>query len=218
MSARAFFLGGSWYFLPFWIFVPIACFFYFIPLFHRAKLVVPFIAILVLGALFPQNAIGAVSFGVMWFLLLGIRDLLFIDRAVVYEILSFLLLVFASLVLFHGVAQVGVSSWLVGWAALTLLFFLLLRGFLDYAGAERNGRLLVAGIFALLFWQWSVVTLLLPFHFMAQTALLFLFGAALIEFAFHYLGGTFTPKKAAVTGSVFLAAVFVMFLISRWGL
>ena len=211
-------MGGSWYFLPFLVFVPIACYFYFVPLFHRAKLIAPFLAILVLSALFPENAIGAVSFGAMWFLLLGIRDLLFVDRAVMYEVLSFLILIFASLIFFYGVADVGMSYSLVGSAALALLFFLLLRGFLDYAGAERNEQFLVTGIFALLFWQWSVGTLLLPFHFLAQAALLFLFGAVLIEFAFHYLGGALTVKKAAVTGSVFLAAAFVVFLVSRGGL
>ncbi|MCL4406294.1 MAG: hypothetical protein M1586_00040 [Patescibacteria group bacterium] len=145
LGVKALILAASFFYLPFWFAALVACVFYFFPALNTEKLITSFLISLFLGFVF-SGIVPAADFwliaGVIFYLLLGVKDMVFINRKFVYGLL------FASVMIaaFLGVLAGAVSPWL-----LALLLLLLFREFFsvmlpDYPKRAR----LFAGAFTLI--------------------------------------------------------------------
>src|SRR5689334_4150926 len=74
---------------PFVLFVVIACAAYILPLFRPRAMAVPFFCALVLGFFVPFSALATLAFALIFFLILGIKDLVLVNRETAYETLLF---------------------------------------------------------------------------------------------------------------------------------
>ena len=72
----------TWLILPWWLFLLVALYCYFIPFFWPGKLFVPFFCLMVLTVF-----LFAVVFGVIFYYILLIKDLVIVNRRSAYEIL-----------------------------------------------------------------------------------------------------------------------------------
>src|SRR5882724_5769539 len=102
LLAKAAIFGFGWLVLPAWLFFALAAGLYFIPFFRPQKLLIPFLLVLGFALKAPVNFWAAIFLGCVFYCLLGIKDLVFIDRAAAYEVLVFLL-AFLYIFAFFGV-------------------------------------------------------------------------------------------------------------------
>ncbi len=219
LKAAAFGLG--WYILPFWSFLLLGLGMYFIPLFQPVRLLLPFLLAVSFAAVLPYSPWAAVMLGVIFFFILGIKDLIFIRRGAAYETLVFLLL---FLIFLNYFARFSVWN---DWAGLALGILaaaasaFLLRGFILYrvpAAGEwtRRKRFLLFSLAGLLLWQWQTVLLFLPLNFFYQTAILFLGAVALIELFLAYAQEELTKRKILVHFSFFFVLSSFILAANSW--
>jgi len=221
----------AWMFLPWWVFVPIALYLYFVPLSQTQTAIGPFLALLALCLMQPAGYCFAVVFGVLFWYVLLIKDLYIIERKSAYEILS-LIIVFLSLRLFYldmG-GRMGIDA--IVWAfAIAGLFAGLVSGFIgnfspntaaDGTGTASSAQnpLRRVAVFAafLLFFQILIVGLFLPLDFIYQSVVAFLLTALVIEFFPQYLFGSLSRTKFLATASVLFTLLVVVLGSARWGL
>ena len=220
LAARAVLFGFAWLFLPLWLFVALGLYFYFFPFFQSWKLIFPFCLTLIFGILATPSIPAAFFLTVVFFLILGIRDLFFINRIAAYELLVFLLLFLFFLNFFEAVANwQGMSAFF--WSLiLSITFFLLVRSFVNYADINANGRtsVMVIGVGSLLLWQLSIAVLILPLTFFSQAALLFLAAAFIIDFSIKRLDSRLNRRDLMANAVAFAVLATIIFSTTRWEL
>src|ERR1700722_12935955 len=86
LLARAALFALFWFFLPFWLFFLLALYLYFIPFFQERTLPVPFFILLLLTFIESPGIFFAVIFGLLFYYLLLIKNLVLIDRKSGYEL------------------------------------------------------------------------------------------------------------------------------------
>ncbi|MEK7193214.1 MAG: hypothetical protein AAB652_00280 [Patescibacteria group bacterium] len=180
----------------------------------------PFMALVVIAA-FAEPTVGmALFFAIAFFVIAGIKDLWFINRAAAYKVLIFLLFFLSSLLFFrahrewHGL-QVFASALSLG-----VLFFVLVKSFLSYGGGDGGRRrvVLTLGVMSLMLWQLVIVLLFLPLSFLSQTALLFLTSAVFVEYAEAYFGDRLSREKILSQTVIFAILALLIFLTGEWRL
>ena len=169
LALKAFVFGISWLLLPMWVFVFVALCSYLFPLFQSFKFASHFIVLLVLAISTDPSLSAAIFLSAVFYLLLGLKDFLFINRRATYEALI-LLFVFAISIRFYSLAD----HWSIPAFFLAFflggLFFLLSREFPRYAGVASEGVFsfrwsIALFILSLLLAQLLVGILVLPLNF-----------------------------------------------------
>jgi len=221
---RAVIFSLAWFLLPFWIFLLIAAYFYFYPFFRPLTLALPFFLLVIFAAIENQSLPLAVFFAVVFYLILGIKDLILINRKPIYEILV-LLLSFLMFVRFFAQFDgwAGAGAPLCGLAAAAVFVFLS-RGFLRYEtsleeeAARGKHRGVALGLVGILLWQFSLAILFLPINFLYQAAILFLLATTGLEFASDYLSNRLTRQRTLTNFSVLLGVLVIILGSASWGL
>ena len=217
---------AAWLFLPFWLFLCVAAYLYFVPLFQPLIFSVPLAVLLFLTASWPHYLFAAVLLGAAFFLMLGIKDLVLLERRQSYEALVFLLLFLFCFRFF---------AWFPNWSGqfifvtpfiLAAVFFILVSSFISYergltaleqpSGNRRDVALV--GVSALLLWQYAQVVLFLPFNSHLQAALSFLAAAFLFEVLICYRRGAAPSFLFPAVASVFFVLTALVLGIARWTL
>lgn len=231
LVVRSVFFIAGWLYLPFWLFLALSLYLYLSPIFQSLALLLPFLSLLALSALGPQNLWFATILFLTFFILLGIKELFFIDRKAAYETLI-LLILFASFVLFFFHFSDWTSSSALLWDFLiSIAFFLLTKSMVRYL--EKNGihffegfserekkikQSVFIGITALLTWQFALIILFLSISFFYQSALLFFITAILLEVILDDMNGELTRRRLMLNLSfLFICIVFVL-AASDWTL
>jgi hypothetical protein len=219
---RALIFGLAWAWFPFWLFIPVALYLYFVPLFQARKLLGPFVVLLLLTYLQAPGILFAAIFAALFYVLLLIKDLLLIDRRSTYELLA-LTLSFFMLRAFYAMSHDGVAVVSVWYAFLVAaVLTLLMRSFLRFFREEfpHDERALMAATWLsfLLFVQLIIAGLFLPLDFIYQAVLVFIPAILLMDLVPAHFFGDLTRTKLLTTAS----AVFVLFAVvlssARWGL
>src|SRR5579863_4846301 len=83
---KAVIFAAAWWLLPFWLFLLIALYLYYVPLAGSYGASAPFWTLMLIGLLEPSNLFTALIFGAVFYFILLIKDLLIIDRRMAYEI------------------------------------------------------------------------------------------------------------------------------------
>ncbi|HVO29031.1 MAG TPA: hypothetical protein VMT81_03560 [Candidatus Paceibacterota bacterium] len=203
----------AWFFFPFWLFLLVALYLYFVPWFQTRKLLAPFLALLVLAYLQPAGLVFFLIFGALFYYLLLIKDLLVIDRRSAYELLV-LALSFFLLRDFYGRFGGALTGAGFFWGFLTAaLIGLLVRGFIrsfaERADAPENRA--AAGVSFLLIWQFLMLGLFLPLDFVYQSVIVFLAVVLVADIIpERYLGGSSRTKLFVTSATVFTLAAIVL--------
>jgi hypothetical protein len=161
--------------MPFWLFILFACAAYFLPLFRPRSLLVPFLCVMIFAISLPFSWLAALAFGAAFFLILGIKDLVLVDRETAYESLLFLLSFLAVVSTYRlGAAWGDANGWLAVLGA-SLLILLLLRKIPWQEPPRERQDILPVIVFGFLALQLGLVLLFLPLDFLYQASILFLF-------------------------------------------
>ena len=179
--------GAAWLFLPFWLFLLIALYLYFFPPFQIFSLGLPFLFTIASAAVFERGLVMGAFLGLIFYLILGIKDLVFIKRVPAYKVMTVALIFLITSGFFHRFSNWGslsVTFWSFVFAA---IFFLLIKNLVNYEEfsslrtfrAGRSEKLLGFGILGLLGLELAFLLLFLPFSFYYQIAF---FGAFILSY------------------------------------
>ncbi len=136
----------------------------------------PFLCAIVLSFFVPASALGALAFFILFFLILGIKDLILVDRGTAYEALIFLLIFLAAVLTY---AAAGPWDSFGNWATLFgvgAMAVLLLRKLPWQDPPHERRPLAPVLVFGFLMFELALVLLFLSLDFLYQASILFLFG------------------------------------------
>jgi hypothetical protein len=214
----------AWSVLPYWLFVVAGLAFYFLPFFGSERMIVPFLALLVFAAFIQQGFFATLFFATAYFLIMGVKDLVFIDRGSAYEAVLLLMLTAFSLLFFsHSVNTERVSSFataIIGAYALYVFF----RGLMAHDAPESEHRtkdgirrmFLGSGVCATILFQGFIAVLFLPMNFFLQSALIVLLGAALVSALRDYISGRFDARVILAYAGIWIAGTSAVLLLTTW--
>jgi hypothetical protein len=223
---KAFLFAATWLVLPFWLFLLIALYLYFVPFSGAAKVAAPFFVLLILTLFEGQNLFFAIIIGIIFYCIALIKDLLIIDRKSAYEILVLVLsyLLLRTFFIKEGDDFGGLSlmySFLVA-GALSIM----ISGFIkNFSITDADGAALpearyfyraIGGISFLAMWQLLIVGLFLPLDFLYQSAVIFLIAALFIDLVPHYVFGELSRRKAIATSIVVFTLLVIVLASARW--
>jgi hypothetical protein len=219
---KAAIFAAAWFALPFWLFLLVALYLYFIPFTGSAKVALPFLVLLLISAFEGSNIGFALIFGILFYYMLSIKDLFIIDRKSVYEILvlvlSYLLFRiffmktggdFGGASLFYGFLVAGVFSMMVS---------SFISNFSDAFGDTRSFRRMIGWMIFILMWQLLIVGLFLPLDFVYQSGIVFIISMIFIDLVPSYILGQLSRIKTLVTSSTIFALLTIIVASARWGL
>ena len=223
---KAVIFAVAWWALPFWLFLLFALYLYFIPMTGAGRVSVPFFVLLLITLLQKPGIIFAVIFGVVFYFLLLVKDLIIIDRRTAYEVL---MLVLSYLLMRGFFLNVGGSF---GWwslldsavaaVAVSALVTSFIKNFStapeDSAREARSFRHMLGWMTFLLMWQLLMVGLFLPLDFLYQSAIIFLVAVIILDLVPQYVFGELTRIKVLATGTVLFALLVIVLSSARWTL
>lgn len=212
-------LAALWPVLPYWLFFFLALGFYFIPFFEPRRLFLPFVLFLFFAAFLTPGYLSSLFLGIIFFLILGVKNLVIVDRAAAYETLFFVLF-FLAVLGFFGSFDSPRGYFSVFAAAAAAVFALLLGGFLrfstEFAALSRREKFLIIVLPGVVIWQWFLAVLILPMNYFYQSALVFLGGIVLAELIYAYINKSLERRKILIYFSVFFAAVAIILAANPW--
>lgn len=224
-----YFAGSSDFFLL--LFILASSYFYYRNYWNAKHFLASFVVLLAicliaLWRLGGQNAllstILAVFFGVVFFMLLGIKNMIFSHRTLPYYFLNTFLFAAALLAFFSADKS---SSFVLEYLGLGAASFLLFREFLNFNYEISLGQIalpilskrsLKALVFAFLVLELSWIVALLPIGFLNATSLALLFILLLEDLSLHNWNGTLTRRIALRDTTFFIVISFVIMVFSRW--
>jgi hypothetical protein len=228
-----------------WVALLLAAYFYLVPLFEPTRMLLPFLLFLFLGLMLPAvtmpgTILGALVLSAILFLMLGIKELFFIDREKVYASIAVLLFLLFAGLLYSQVNAWDTNSvstfiavqtenswgnsygflWLLG---LAVVYTGLIRGVVSYGKSDIEhsvrGRYigpLVFGLAGLILWEVGIALLFLPLPAIDQLLLFFMTGVLLLELIPGYFSNSLSPRKLLVLFSGFFSFVVVVLTSATW--
>ena len=167
--------------------------------------------LLLLTFLEPAGLLFAVIFGLVFFYVLLIKDLVLIDRKSAYEITIFFLafLLFLDFYERQG-GSINDASLFYSFIAALLVGFLIWNFIRCFSGGEQRPPLHKAAIWlsTLVIWQFLIVGLFLPVDFVYQTIITFIGSIFVIDLVPQYLFGESSRTKVLVTLSIVFVFLF----------
>ena len=206
------------------IFLSAAFYFYFRSFLNSRRFLASFLVVIVV-AVSSLSFIPHFSFlislfsGFLFFLILGVKDLIFIHRQPLYYFLNGLLLLAVFICFFAIWGVVNPLIFALKYLTAFSTVFLLLKEFLTVSVAGSIGpqkRNLMAGglSFGLVQLLWAIS--LLPFSFLNSASLALLAILILEDFAVHHLSGTMSRRIILRNATLFLILSLVIFAATRW--
>lgn len=209
-----------WWFSPAWAFLLCALYFYFSPYFQPWKVMCSFLIFLALAFLIPPLS-GAffyatgVAIGIVYYLILGVKDLLLINRQFAYQTLR-LILITGVLLLFFWWGQSSSLQFVWRLFALFVALFVLHYEYFSFVLEKRSGNAFSAALTAFLLFQIAWVLAWLPMGFLNATAVELLALFMLNDFVLHHAKGNLSRKIVLANFTVFIFALLAIFLVSDW--
>lgn len=203
----------------FWAYLFLAFYFYFSQSFYSIRLSLAFATILGFSTLLDRALTSALLLAILFFLLLGIKDLAFTKRSRMHGVLLFLVLTALTGLFLHAFDEWGGTSLLLASAGFGILFFLLGKDLFRIVAGESSwyGRVpFVVGLVSFLIWQLLWALLFLPLGFLHRyflALLVLLVGGWLIALK---LRGKLTVPALIVGFSAFFAFAVVLLVSVRW--
>ena len=221
---KAIIFAVAWWALPFWLFLLIALYLYFIPMTGAHKVSAPFFVLLLITLIQDQSILAAIIFGVIFYFVLLVKDLIIIDRRSAYEVLMLVLsyLLVRSFFLNVG-GSFGLRAFLYGLVAAWAVSALVTSFVKNFSAAPEDSareahsfRRMLGWMTFLLTWQLLIVGLFLPLNFLYQATIVFLIAIIIIDLVPQYVFGELTRVKVLATGIVLFALLVIVLSSARW--
>lgn len=222
LLARAAVFALSWFIFPFWLFLAVALYLYFVPLFQAGKLAVPFFGLLILTYIEPADAAYLLIFALFFYYLILIKDLLLIDRKGAYELLVLALSFFFFRDFYERFGAAGISPIATWYAFLVAAFFgLLAKSFMNALKEPEAppGKLpMPAGWLSFVVaWQFLLIGLFLPLSFTYQSVLMFFISILIIDLIPEYAAtGKLLREKILATSTAVFVLIAIVLASARW--
>ncbi len=220
LLAKSVFVALLWLLAPYWVFFLCALYFYFRPNFQSGKVAISFLVLLSLAFLAPllQGVFAysvALVIGVAFYLVLGVKDLLVINRQLAYQVLRLILLM-AILLLFFWWGQSSSSQFVWQLLALFAGFFLLYYEYFSFVFEGKGAHASTAALIALLLFELAWALAWLPMGFLNASATMLLVIFMLNDFILHHFKRNLTRKIILTNFTVFAFSLLAIFLFSDW--
>lgn len=205
------------------VFLAAALYFYFRPSFNADKFLASFLVLLVVSLLIRWSIVNnqwsiviVIFLGFLFFILLGIKNLIFIKRESLYHFLNNLLLLIIFILFFRS------SPYHLFFIKYLLLIFaigLLSKEFLNFLIPEllpsQKKKVIIWGTsFLIAQFIWAIN--LLPINFLNAAALSFLAMFILQDFVIHHFSGTINRQIILRNITVFLVLTLIICGASKW--
>ena len=218
LAFKAVIAGLAWVYLPWWFSLFILLGVYFIPLFQTRNLFLPFVTTLVLGWILPDNLFSGVLIALQMYLILGIKDFIFIDRQGAMQVLAVLFLAETGTAVYFQP-----ENWLFGAFFYGLLFGLVYY-FSSYKVLDVSSRGVKAGerpiisIFSFLLVQIAFGLNFLPIPTIYKSLLLILVSIIFFEWQKLIFSQELSKNRILLYGMLFIGLTVLIFSGSSWGL
>ncbi len=221
---------GEKSFFPVLVFVLTAVFIYFLPVLNWRRLFSSFLVLLAVSflfiigqwpAVFGQALAVAViaAFGFVFFLILGIKNLIFVERSAFYYLLSNLLFFLVFLFFFSRWSLADSPWFIVGYLLMFAVVFFLQKEFLAFLVVESpSRRLLISAGFAFIILQLVWAISYLPVGFLNSAALALPLVFVLGDFTIHHFGGSLNRRVVLRNATILIAIIIVISAVSCWSL
>ena len=222
LAARAAAFGVAWWLLPYGWFFLVALLLYFIPFFQPVRTALPFFALL--GSTFflsQPNFWTALLLAILMFLILGVKDLLLVNRSSASEALFFTMSLLMFLIFFERFKNPGLPGfWLYLVGIPVIVFFLLNHLMFHYGGGNLSPtrRATGAGILAYFLMQLLWLMSFLPMNQYLQTGLVLVSLVMATEIVLENFKGTLTRRGALLYFSVWFALMVLMLTANSWSI
>lgn len=238
LAVRALLFAGAWAYLPFGAFAFAALVLYSRPFFRLREFSAFLVLALALMGVIEQSAFAALFFGAVFYLLLGVKDLVFVERRAPLQILASMMLLAFGAAFFPEaacsgamVAPSGEGGCPPGSAAFAALLlgaacFILMQSTLANLRGELPGETeaasipaerIASGAFALISAELAWALALLPLAESAKIALFFLAAAVSADVITARFSGKLSRRFALTDASLFLVLAAAVLAASRWG-
>ncbi len=204
---------GGFSTLPILFFLAVSIFLYLRPFFRTLELAGTFFVLLLSAILFIRTFtdtidfyFAVVYFPFLFYVLIGIKDLILIQRGGWRVFLSFAL-AYPSFLMFFYYDQGSL------WWTLPLLFSVLLFLSKDFL-KKRLAFWLTAFLSSQIAWAANF----LPVGFVSASNISMLFYAVVISFCDQYLRGELNKRSALILINIFVLLLVLVLAFSRWGL
>ena len=205
------------------VFIMVALYLYFRPSLNGSQFILSFLVLLIVSFVlifnpilqFP-NSLIAVFFGFLFFLLLGVKNLIFVNRQPFYYLFNGLLLLVIFIFFFWtGNSHLFFIKYLSVFFAVAFLF----REFLTFSingfsNSTKKNLIVYGTAFLILQLLWAIT--LLPISFLNAAALALLIVMILQDFIVHHFSGTMSRQIVLRNVTVFLILSLVIFGASNW--
>jgi hypothetical protein len=172
---------------------------------------------LMLAFLVPTGLWAALFLSALFFFILGVKDLILIDRVASFR---FLLYLFLFIAFFYSFSRFDYGLTLASFLwffLLSLLFAFLLGNFFGYSrlGTEKKRfRSVSLALLTLLLFELTLVISFLPLNFLTATILTFVAAVILFELTADYFSGRLTSVRIMGYGTIFFV-VYTLILASQ---
>jgi hypothetical protein len=220
-SGLLYFVNGQW--LIAIVFLAAALYFYLRPSFNADKFLASFIILLTISLITINKLLithysflTSLLLGFLFFILLGIKNLIFIKRESLYHFLNNLLLLIIFILFFRS------SPYHLFFIKYLLLFFaigLLSKEFLNFLipellPSQKKKVIIWSTSFLIAQFIWAIN--LLPINFLNAAALSFLAMFILQDFIIHHFSGTINRQIILRNITVFLVLTLIICGASKW--
>lgn len=218
-SLLLFLAPGHWLF--FTLFIAVSCYFYFMPSLNGSQFIFSFLTLVVISLL-TVNSLGSwqiiavLFFGFLFFLLMGIKNLIFVKRRFPYYLFNSLLLfmIFISFFRFE-ISPLFFIKYLLAFFGIVFLSKEFLSFSVEgFSNSPKKNLIVYGTAFLVLQVIWTIS--LLPISFLNAGSLVLLVVLILQDFIIHYFSGAMTRPVILKNITVFLALSLVILGASRW--
>lgn len=223
---RAVIFAASWWYLPTWLFLVLACAIYFLPPFETQRNLPAFLVLMGISLATQPAILVAVIYGVLCYYLLLIKDFLVVNRKSARAMLAMALSFFLFREFFF-VWQSGFSSGSLAWAwVVAAAFGMLVNGVIvarrgkevsDEREAVRLRRVAVS-VSALILFEVLAACLFLPIDFIYQSIIAFLVAALLLDFVPAYFFRELGSRRIRTTAMALAGLLVVVLASAKWGI
>ncbi|MDR3581928.1 MAG: hypothetical protein P4L67_01500 [Candidatus Pacebacteria bacterium] len=221
---RAVVFALAWAIFPFWLFLPIALYLFFVPFSQIKSVIVPFLVLVLIAWAHPAGFLMAAILGLIFWYILLIKEFYIVDRRSAYEILV-VALVYFLFEAFYSAEGGGFGTGAVLVALLAAigtgaLFSSFVNNFRE--DPPRNSRLrgqVVTLTVSFLVFELLLTGLFLPLDFVYQSSVVFVLTTLLMELSSKYLFlGNLPRRRLLVVSSTAFALLVLVLGSARWEL
>ncbi len=203
------------------LFFILALFFYFYPPFQSLLFFLPFLIYLILTKILSLNIFTFFLFAALIYLILGIKDLIIINRFLAYQILGYLFIFSLAFAFFSKIFIF--TDWKNSFYGLLLalycfLFFKGINKFSLEKEIDFKKYKIILAVFSLFLFELIFILNFLPFSFYLKTLILMLIVIFGMETIFNYFLNKINKTFIIVAALIFTFLFVLTLIFNHWSL